>query len=172
MPPSQVVDPTQLNLSSDELLLLREGQSALARGAGSSSSRAASRASSQGVFLLNHATLQALEAHFKRVMDHIANQVAYLSEQTQVATQMMYDETGQMIVDADAEIRRFRKINEQIEELDMDFDRIENIHAIVRDIRERIEIAEQELDHSSSHPSSSRHREGHRTGHSGRHRHR
>ncbi|CAK7221222.1 hypothetical protein SBRCBS47491_004454 [Sporothrix bragantina] len=170
MPSSQVIDPTQLNLTHEELTLLREGQSALARGGGSSSSRAASRASSQGVFLLNHATLQALEAHFQRVMSHISSQMNYLSEQTQAATQMMYSETGELIVDADAEIQRFHKINQQLEELELDFDRIAHIHAIVRDIRQRLEEAERELDHSSSH--SSRRHEGHRTGHSSRHRHR
>ncbi|CAK7242354.1 MAG: hypothetical protein STHCBS139747_003842 [Sporothrix thermara] len=90
---------------------------------------------------------------------------------TQVATQMMYDETGQMIVDADAEIQRFHKINQQLDELELDFDRIGHIHEIVRDIRMRLEEAERELDQSSSHSSSSRRREGHRNGHSSRHRH-
>ncbi|KJR89367.1 uncharacterized protein SPSK_06657 [Sporothrix schenckii 1099-18] len=188
MPSSQVIDPTELNLSSDELSLLRQGQSALAHGGnGSSSSRAASRASSQGMFLLDHGSLAALEIYFERVMNHIAQQMDYLSEQSQVATQMMYDETGQMIVDADAEIERFKKINSQIDELELDFDRIGHIREIVRDIRQRLEEAEFEMDRSGSshshshshghghghgHSSSSRRREGHRDGHSSRrHRH-
>lgn len=158
---------------------MRQGQSALAHGGnGSSSSRAASRASSQGMFLLDHSSLAALEVYFERVMNHIAQQMDYLSEQSQVATQMMYDETGQMIVDADAEIERFKKINSQIDELELDFDRIGHIHEIVRDIRQRLEEAERELDrsgghsHSHSHSSSSRRREGHRDSHSSRrHRH-
>lgn len=184
MPSSQVIDPTQLNLSNEELTLLRQGQSALAHGgSGSSSSRAASRASSQGMFLLDHSSLAALEVYFERVMNHIAQQMDYLSEQSQVATQMMYDETGQMIVDADAEIERFTKINNQIDELELDFDRIGHIREIVRDIRQRLEEAEHELDHSSSshsrshghghsHSSSSRHRDRHREGHSSSRRHR
>ncbi|EFW98920.1 hypothetical protein CMQ_4772 [Grosmannia clavigera kw1407] len=166
MPAPHVIDPTQLDLSTEELTLLRQGQSALA---GSSSSRAASRASSQGRMLLDSNSLAALDVYFERVMNHIQQQLQYLTDQTQAATMAVYDQSNQMIVDADAEIARFTMINEQIDELELDFDRIAHIREIVHDFRQRIEDIEHELEHSQP-SSSSRHRDGRRSeGHSSRH---
>lgn len=167
MPSPHVIDPTQLDLSTEELTLLRQGQSALA---GSTSSRAASRASSQGRLLLDSNSLAALEVYFERVMSHIQQQLQYLTDQTQAATQAVFDQSNQMLVDADAEIARFTMINQQIDELELDFDRIAHIREIVHEFRQRIEDVEHELEHSQ--PSSSRrheHREGHRE-HSRHHR--
>lgn len=169
MPSPLVIDPTQLDLSTEELILLRQGQSALA---GSSSSRAASRASSQGRLLLDSNSLAALDVHFERVMNHIQQQLQHLTDQTQAATMAVYDQSNQMIVDADAEIARFTMINEQIDELELDFDRIAHIREIVHDFRQRLEDIEHELEQSqpSSSSSSSRRRDGHRSeGHSSRH---
>ena len=70
---------------------------------------------------------------------------------------------------ADAEIARYQDILRQLDELELDFDRIRHIKEIVRGYRSRVEEMERELDRSGG-GSSSRHRDGHH--HSSRHGHR
>jgi len=159
---ASAVPDTQLGLTNEEIQILRHGQQAIA-GNGSSSSRAASRASSQGLLMLDSSSLTALGRHFDRVMQHIQQRLEHLMEQSQVVTMHVYDRAGNLIDNADAEIARYHEIMRQIDELELDFDRIAHIRDIVREFKHRAEELDRELDRSSS--SSSR-----RHGHHGHHR--
>ncbi|TAQ85947.1 hypothetical protein B7494_g5713 [Chlorociboria aeruginascens] len=141
------VPDTELGLTEDEILLLRHHQQ---QAANSSSSRAASRASSQGLLLLDGSSLAALGRHFDRLMEQIQQRLDYLSEQSQMVVQQQYDTAGNAIAIADAEIARFHEILRQIDELEVDFDRIRHIRDIVRAYRQRVEEMEQQLEHSGS----------------------
>ncbi len=83
-----------------------------------------------------------------------------------------YDSAGAMIDNSDAEIARLHHIDQQIDELELDFDRVRHIKEIVKSFRQRAEELEREIDRSQP-SSSSRHRDGghsssrtHRHGHS------
>lgn len=167
----QTVSVTQLGLSNDEVAVLQHAQREAAAG-GSSSSRAASRASSQGLLLLDSGSLAQLGRHFDRLMQQISQQLDHLTEQSQIVTMSVYDEAGNLIDNADAEIRRFHQIMAQIDELEVEFDRIRHIRDIVRGYRQRVQELERALE--SSQPSSSRshHSSSSRHGHSSHsHRH-
>ncbi|KAL2016503.1 hypothetical protein VTK56DRAFT_3466 [Thermocarpiscus australiensis] len=173
--PSNAVPDTQLGqlgLTDDEIQLLQHGQQAVAAAGGSTSSRAASRASSQGLLLMDSSSLAALGRHFDRVMQHIQQRLEDLMQQSQIVTLSVYDHAGNLIDNADAEIQRYHDIMAQIDELELDFDRIRHIRDIVRDFRHRAEELERELERSGGGSSSRRERHGH--GHSshrsGRHR--
>ncbi|EGX93480.1 hypothetical protein CCM_04854 [Cordyceps militaris CM01] len=174
---TNAVPDTQLGLTAEEIQLLRQGQAALGAGAGgSSSSRAASRASSQGLLLLDSSSLAALGRYFDRLMAGIEQNIRYLSEQAQLFTQVQYDRAGNIVDGADAEIARYTEILRQLDELEMDFDRIANVKDIVKGYRSRVEDLERSLDSSVSssrhkHSSSSSHKHGSRH-HSSSHRHR
>ena len=178
--PENAVPDTQLGLTNDEIALLRHHQQVAASNAGgSSSSRAASLASSQGLLRLDPNSLAQLSRHFDRLLQQIQARLDYLSEQSQMVAQQQYDRAGNAIQIADSEIARFHDIIRQIDELEVDFDRIRHIRDIVRGYRQRIEEMEQELDrsgsssrhrHSSHHSSSHRHH-GHSSGSSRRHGH-
>ncbi|EQB45911.1 hypothetical protein CGLO_15141 [Colletotrichum gloeosporioides Cg-14] len=131
---TNAVPDSQLGLSYEEVQLLRQGQAALGQGAGgggSNSSRAASRASSQGLLLLDSTSLAALGRYFDRVMNQIEQQIIYLSEQSQMFTMAQFDRAGNLIEGADAEIQRYHEILRQLDELELDFDRIRHIKEIV-----------------------------------------
>lgn len=168
--PSNSVPDTQLGLTNDEIALLRHHQAA-ATAAGSSSSRAASRASSQGLLLLDGSSLAALGRHFDRLMQQIQARLDYLAEQSQSVAQQQYDMAGNAIAVADAEIARFHEILRQIDELEVDFDRIRHIRDIVRSYRQRVEEMEGEMEQGGSHRHRHRHgesssrRHGHGHGH-------
>jgi uncharacterized membrane protein YccC len=170
---ANTVPDTQLGLSSEEIQLLRQGQAALGA-SGSSSSRAASRASSQGLLLLDSSSLASLSRYFDRLMSNIESNIQYLSEQAQMFTQVQYDRAGNIIDGADAEIERYTEILRQLDELEVDFDRIAHIKEIVKGYRSRVEDLERELESSSRHSSSHRHHHSssHRHHHSSSHRHR
>lgn len=153
------VPDTDLGLTNDEIQLLRHHQQVAASTAGGSSSRAASRASSQGLLLLDGSSLAALGRHFDRLMQQIQARIDYLSEQSQMVAQQQYDRAGNAIAVADAEIARFHEILRQIDELEVDFDRIRHIRDIVRAYRHRVEEMEERVEHSGS---SRRHGHGHR----------
>ena len=157
---SHAVADTQLGLTNDEIALLRHHQQAAASTAGGSSSRAASQASSQGLLLLDPSSLAALSRHFDRLLQQIQARLDYLSEQSQIVAQQQYDRAGNAIAVADAEIARFHEILRQIDELEMDFDRIRHIRDIVRGYRQRVEEMEREVEQSSS-SHSHRHRHRH-----------
>lgn len=167
---TSAVFDTQLGLTNEEIQLLRQGQQAVAAGGGSSSSRAASRASSQGLLMLDASSLSALGRHFDRVMQRVQQQLEYLVEQSQMVTMHVYDRAGNLIDNADAEIARYHEIMRQIDELELDFDRIAHIRDIVRDFRHRAEELDRELERAGS--SSRRHGHGHRHGHSSSRSHR
>ncbi|EPE04464.1 hypothetical protein F503_03526 [Ophiostoma piceae UAMH 11346] len=183
MPPSHAISVSQLNLTADELSRLRQGQEAVASRANeSSSSRAASRASSQGALILDLRSLQSLEVYFNRVMGHIEEQIRNLSQQSLLASQAVADVSSLSVEQADAEIRRFQYINAQLDELELEFELTTNIREIVHQNRLQLEELDQEFEreaahdeqHSRSHGHSSRHtssrrREGHRDRASGRH---
>jgi hypothetical protein len=104
-------------------------------------------------------------------MQQIQDRLDYLSEQSQLVVQQQYDRAGNAIEIADAEIARFHDILRQIDELEVDFDRIRHIRDIVRSYRQRVEEMEREVEHSSS---ASRHRHRHHgesSASSRRHRH-
>lgn len=65
---SSSIPDSQLGLDQSELALLRQHQQIALSQQGSSSSRAASHASSQGRLLLDPTSLHALSAHFDRLM--------------------------------------------------------------------------------------------------------
>jgi hypothetical protein len=174
--PENAVPDTQLGLDHDEIALLRHHQQAVASTAGgSSSSRAASRASSQGLLLLDSHSLAQLTRHFDRLLQQIQARLDYLSEQSQMVAQQQYDRAGNAIAIAEAEIARFHDILRQIDELEVDFDRIRHIKDIVSAWRHRVEEMEHDLEHSgssrprhSSHHSSSHRHHGHSSGSSRR----
>jgi uncharacterized membrane protein YccC len=170
---TNAVPDTQLGLTSEELQILRQGQAAL--DGGSSSSRAASRASSQGLLLLDSSSLSALGRYFDRLMANIEQNIQYLSEQAQLFTQVQYDRAGNIIDGADEEIARYKALLRQLDELELDFDRIAHIKEIVKQYRSRVETLERDLENTGSSSrhrhSSSSHRHGHRH-HSSSHRHR
>ncbi len=167
LPDPNAVPDTALGLTEDQVELLRHGQQAVAAAtAGSTSSRAASRASSQGLLLMDSGSLSALGRHFDRVMQSIQGRLEYLMEQSQIVTLSVYDRAGNLIDNADAEIARYHDIMAQIDELELDFDRIGQIREIVRGFRQRAEELERELERSGG-GSSKRDRHGHRShGHS------
>ncbi|KAK4453382.1 hypothetical protein QBC34DRAFT_376293 [Podospora aff. communis PSN243] len=156
---TSAVHDTQLGLTNEEIQLLRQGQQAVAAAGGSTSSRAASRASSQGLLMLDASSLTALGRHFDRVMQRVQQQLEYLVEQSTIVTMHVYDRAGNLIDNADAEIARYHDIMRQIDELELDFDRIAHIRDIVREFRHRAEELERELERSGS--SSRRHGHGH-----------
>ncbi|KAL9083315.1 MAG: hypothetical protein Q9165_008573 [Trypethelium subeluteriae] len=137
--PRASVPDTRLGLAPDEVQLLRRHQQIALSQAGSSSSRAASNASSQGRLLLDPGSLQALSYHFDRLMQAIQHRMQQLNQQTQIATQVQYDRAGNAIQMADAEIARFREILRQIDELEVEFDKVRRIREIVRQYRARVE---------------------------------
>ncbi|KAJ3465445.1 hypothetical protein MRS44_006103 [Fusarium solani] len=127
---AQAVPDTQLGLDAEEIQLLRQGQAAL--GGGSSSSRAASRASSQGLLMLDSSSLSALGRYFDHLMASIEQRIQHLSYEAQRFTQLQYDEADGIIGGADAEIARYTEILQQLDELEVDFDRIAHIKEIVK----------------------------------------
>ncbi|EMD96251.1 hypothetical protein COCC4DRAFT_123547 [Bipolaris maydis ATCC 48331] len=128
---------SELGLNSSESRYLQ--QQIAASQQGSNSSRAASHASSQGRLLLDPSSLQALSAHFDRLMYSIQQRWQYLTQQTQTATQVQYDRAGNAMAMADAEIARFRAILREIDELEVEFDKVRRIGEIVKGFKARVD---------------------------------
>lgn len=103
-------------------------------------------------------------------MQQIQARLDYLAEQSQMVAQQQYDRAGNAIALADSEIARFHDILRQIDELELDFDRIRHIRDIVRSYRQRVEEMEQQMEQSSS--SRHRHRHHGESSSSGRRHHR
>ncbi|KAG6012184.1 hypothetical protein E4U54_007677, partial [Claviceps lovelessii] len=150
--PTNAVPDAQLGLSAEEIQLLRQGQAALGQaalghgGGGSTSSRAASRASSQGLLLLDSSSLAALGRYFDRLMASIEQNICHLGQQAQMFTQVQYDRAGNIIDGADAEIARYTDLLRQLDELELDLDRIAHIKEIVKAYRSRVEHLERDLE--------------------------
>ncbi|KAK5200465.1 hypothetical protein LTR16_006079 [Cryomyces antarcticus] len=145
VPSPSAVPDSRLGLSSNEVQLLRQHQQIALSQSGSSSSRAAGNASSQGRLLLDPSSLSALGQHFDRLMYAIQQRLQALSAQTQLATQVQYDRAGNAIARADAEIARFHEILRQIDELKVEFDKVGRIREIVRGFRARVEALDRRL---------------------------
>jgi hypothetical protein len=159
---------SELGLTSNEARYLQ--QQIAASQQGSNSSRATSHASSQGRLLLDPTSLQALSAHFDRLMYSIQQRWHYVSgrrpqsacqcsprdaghttrrillkhcpqltQQTQTATQVQYDRAGHAMQMADAEIARFRAILREIDELQVEFDKVRRIGEIVKGFKSRVD---------------------------------
>ncbi|KAL6152779.1 hypothetical protein ACJQWK_11620 [Exserohilum turcicum] len=128
---------SELGLNSSESRYLQ--QQIAASQQGSNSSRAASHASSHGRLLLDPSSLQALSAHFDRLMYSIQQRWQYLTQQTQTATQVQYDRAGNAMQMADAEIARFRAILREIDELQVEFDKVRRIGEIVKGFKARVD---------------------------------
>ncbi|KAF2458391.1 hypothetical protein BDY21DRAFT_284382 [Lineolata rhizophorae] len=143
--PAPSVPDTQLGLSQAEVQLLRQHQSAVGSQLGGSSSRAASNASSHGRLLVDPSSLQALSAHFDRLMYSIQQRWQALHAQTQAATTQQYDRAGNAIEMADAEIARFHEILRQIDELQVEFDKVRHISEIVKGYRARVEAIDRRV---------------------------
>ncbi|KAK3214977.1 hypothetical protein GRF29_19g1812102 [Pseudopithomyces chartarum] len=139
------IPDNQLGLSQSEVQLLRQHQQIALSQQGSSSSRAASHASSQGRLLLDPTSLQALSAHFDRLMYSIQQRWHYLTQQTQTATQLQSDRTAHAISNADAEIARFRAILREIDELQVEFDKVRRIGEIVKAFKARVHQLERRI---------------------------
>lgn len=155
---------TELGLSNDEIALLRaESVHAASLAGNSSSSRAASRASSQGRLLLNGSSLTALSRHFDALMRRITDQITHLSEQSAMAAQTQYDRAGNAIQMADSEIARLHKMIRQIDELDAELDRLARVREVVASYRARVLDMERELEGSGTTASHA--------GGAGKHRH-
>lgn len=68
-----------------------------------------------------------------------ADHLVQLSQQTQTATQVQYDRAGNAMQMADAEIARFRSILREIDELQMEFDKVRRIGEIVKGFKSRVD---------------------------------
>ncbi len=68
-----------------------------------------------------------------------------LNYATETATRAQYDRAGNALQVADAEIARFRAILMQIDELEMELEKIGRIREIVRGFRARVEQMERRL---------------------------
>ncbi|MCJ1297712.1 hypothetical protein MMC08_000500 [Hypocenomyce scalaris] len=159
--PASIPD-TQLGLSASEIHILRQHQpialqthstasSIRGRGNGrnTSSSRAASAASSgQGRLMLDPGSLTALGHHFDRLMLAIQGRVDALTQQTQISTSAQSSRAGNAMAAADAEIARFREILRQIDELEVEFDKVRHIRDIVKGFRSRVEGLDRRMDRS------------------------
>lgn len=62
-----------------------------------------------------------------------------LTQQTQTATQVQYDRAGNAMQMADAEIARFRAILREIDELQVEFDKVRRIGEIVKGFKSRVD---------------------------------
>ncbi len=147
--PSGSIPDTSLGLTNEETQILRRVQMD-ANAAGSSSSRAASRASSQGLLLMNSSSLESVSRHFDTLMGRIQARLAYLEQQAEMASQAQYDRAGNAIEMADAEIARLNAINDEMDELDADWERMEKLKGIVKQYRTRMEEIERRAESSSS----------------------
>jgi hypothetical protein len=163
--PANAVPYTQLGLTNDEIALLRHHQQAAA--SGTSSSGTASRASSQGLLRLDSHSLGQLSRHFDQLLQQIQARLDHLSEQSQLVSPQQYDRAGDAISVAESEIARFGDILRQIDELEVDFDRVRHIRDIVKGYRQRIDEMEESLQNNTSgrRTPSHRHHGGVKTEH-------
>jgi hypothetical protein len=120
-------------------------------------------------------------------MSNLQVELTRLSMEASLSIQAMTDDANNGIDMTDAEIERNERINAELDDVELELDRIANIKEIVAGYRERAEQLERELDRSQSSSSSRRdghghsssrhghsghgHHSSHRHGHSSRHRH-
>ncbi|KAK0346396.1 hypothetical protein LTR91_011868 [Friedmanniomyces endolithicus] len=142
-PPS--IPVSRLGLSAQDTASLQQHQQLALAQQQQRSPAASSHASSQGRLLLDPASLTLLSRHFDRVMGAIGGRLEQLNYATETATRAQYDRAGNALRVADAEIARFRAILQQIDELEMELEKIGRIREIVRGFRARVEQMERRL---------------------------
>jgi hypothetical protein len=135
-PQQPFVSDSQLGLTQEEIAILRAGQLATAKPGGQSP---------QGLLMLDQSSLTALGRHFDREMQRVQQELERLVEESTVVTMHVYDRAGNLIDNADAEITRYHDIMRQIDERELDFDRMAHIRDIVRGFRLRAEELERGL---------------------------
>ncbi|KAK5115042.1 hypothetical protein LTR62_001739 [Meristemomyces frigidus] len=140
-PPPSTPD-IRLGLSAQDIATLRQHQQ-LAHA--QNRSPAVSQASSQGRLLLDPGSLQLLSRHFDRIMQAISQRLDQLNRATETATESQTSRASHALEIADAEIARFRGILLQIDELELEFDKIRRIREIVRGFRARVEGLERRI---------------------------
>ncbi|KAI9863094.1 MAG: hypothetical protein M1813_003914 [Trichoglossum hirsutum] len=152
--PVPSIPDTQLGLSPDELQLLRRHQAlalphhyhASGRGASpASSTRTTSTQPPPTSLLLDPRSLSALAYHFDRLLASIQDRVQQLNAQTTAHVQLGRRGAMSAMEAADAEIRRFRDVLRQIEELEGEFEKVRRVGEIVRGWRYRVESLEGRL---------------------------
>ncbi|KAF2479351.1 hypothetical protein BDY17DRAFT_256946 [Neohortaea acidophila] len=143
-PPASIniIQDTRLGLSPDDTATLRQHQH-LAHA--QVRSPVGSQASSQGRLLLDPGNYALLARHFDRVMGAIEGRIEQLHRATETATAAQYDRAHTVMQVADAEIARFRAILAQIDELELEFEKIARIREIVRVYRARVAAVEARL---------------------------
>ncbi|KAK8019079.1 hypothetical protein PG990_004217 [Apiospora arundinis] len=118
----------QLGLTEEEFQLLRHHQ---IQASSLLNLPAASSASSQGQLLLDASSLAALSIHLDLLMGQTKQRIEYLSTQSP-EVRMQYDEAGNLVDTTDSDIANFHNIMRQLDELELDFDRIRHIRDVVR----------------------------------------
>ncbi|MCJ1335781.1 hypothetical protein MMC09_001055 [Bachmanniomyces sp. S44760] len=163
------IPDTQLGLSPSEIHLFRQHQAiALAappsltsstRGRSSSSRASSSRNSSSrahgstsrhaaagnGILHLDTSSLSVLASHFDHLMSSIGSRIDYLSQLTEESTQRQAAGVARTIREADREIDRMRELLGQIDELEVEFDKVRRIRDIVKGFRGRVEGLERRI---------------------------
>jgi hypothetical protein len=140
-PPTSIPD-TSLGLSAQDVSTLRQHQQLAHTSARSS---AGSQASSQGRLLLDPTSLSLLGRHLERVMGAIQTRLETLNRATELATQGQFSRAADGIAAADSEIARFRALLGQIDELELEFEKIARIREIVRGFRARVEALDRRV---------------------------
>lgn len=96
--------------------------------------------------MLDPGSLALLGQHFERLMGAIQNRVENLTAQTQISTISQSARAGAAMAAADVEIARFHDILRQIDELEVEFDKVRHIRDIVKGFRSRVEGLERKVE--------------------------
>ena len=131
--PSGSIPDTSLGLTQDEIQILRHAQMQVGSALGSTSSVAASRASSQGLLLLNPNSLQSLVQYFDNIINRIRARLDGLRVQVEQASEVSYGDSEMAMQIACQEEQRLNAAMSMMDELDAEWDRIEKLKNIVRD---------------------------------------
>ena len=88
---------------------------------------------------------QTPESFYMPLSTSTDSDLRQLTQQTQTATQIQYDRAGNAMQMADAEIARFRAIIREIDELQVEFDKVRRIGEIVKGFKSRVERLERRV---------------------------
>lgn len=144
------IPDTSLGLTQDEIQILRRAQMEAGGAAGSTSSRAASRASSQGLLLLNPNSLQSLVQYFDNIMARIGARLDGLQQQVDQASQATNYAADMAYEVAEMEAQRLNDALAMMDELDAEWDKVARLKDIVSRYRARVEQREKDLNKSGS----------------------
>ncbi|EXJ62567.1 hypothetical protein A1O7_03005 [Cladophialophora yegresii CBS 114405] len=115
------------------------------------SSRAVSAASSQSIpgrIMLDPHSLQALHAHLENVMRTIQRRIEELEDATEQSVRNSSGRAGTSIQNADKEIARMRRIMQDIDTLEEEFEKIKRIRDKIKAIRNNVDQLSEKLDRS------------------------